>query len=344
LPEEPRRPTLTAGAQAYLDAKQVELLSKAEKDGRVTKLALQKAFESSLGARPAGTSVPTQPGPGTAGMTGNYMTLRKAVGWIGVCLPFAIYLGNWVIFSHHVFGCLAPVSDKLPDSLSGYYYTHMRDAFVGGMLAAGVFLLFYQGHDWVERWATNLAGLFAIGIAWFPTAPPTATTNAFLQTNSCGPVTPLVLQPSPHGFAIGVVHVVCLCGLMLMIAVMAWRFTRVHSTDEMNAMTKEDKEIESTPRLKRRNNIIYRGCVVAMAVAGVFAVVQQVAFSAPIKRDAPWLLYAEALAFLAFGTAWFVQGRALQGLGKAVRTVLRPVTSARRRGSPQTATPVAAGP
>lgn len=339
MPEESPRPTLTPGAQAYLDAKQRELLSQAERNGRVTKPALQKAFGTSVGATPAGSSATIQPEPGSAALTGNYMTLRKAVGWIGVCLPFGVYLGNWVIFSHRVFGCLAPISDKLPDSLSGYYYTHMRDVFVGAMLAAGVFLLFYQGHDWIERWATNFAGLFAIGIAWFPTTPPTTD---FLQTNSCGSVTPVLLQPSPHGSAIGVVHVVCLCGLMTMIALMAWRFTRTYSSDEMAAMTPDDRENESNPSLKRRNNIIYRGCIVAIIVAGVFALVQQFLFSSAIKNDAPWLLYAETLAFLAFGTAWFVQGRALLGLGKAVRTALRPVMSARRQEVPQT--PVSAGP
>lgn len=249
---------------------------------------------------------------------GSYMTLRKAIGWIGVCLPFAIFLGNWVIFSHRVLACLAPVSDKIPDSLSGYYYTHMRDAFVGGMWAAGVFLFFYRGHDRLERWATNFAGLFAIGIALFPTAPPS---NQFLQTNSCGPVTPVVPQPSPHGSAIGVVHVACLCGLMTMIALMAWRFTRSYSDDEMNAMTGDDREIELNPRLKSRNNKIYWGCVAGIAVAGAFALVQEFAFSQPVKAMAPWLLYAETIAFLAFGTAWFVKGRAPLGFGNAVRTV-----------------------
>jgi hypothetical protein len=264
----------------------------------------------------AGTTASSQ-------LIGSYMTLRKAIGWIGVCLPFAVFLGNWVIFSHHLGACLLPVSDKLPDSLSGYYYSHMRDAFVGGMWAAGVFLFFYRGHDSLERWVTNFAGLFAIGIALFPTTPPA---NKFLQTNSCGPVTPVAMQPAPHGSAIGIVHVACLCGLMTMIALMAWRFTRSYSSDEIDAMTDDDRQIELNPSLKSRNNKIYWGCIAAMAVAGAFALLQEFAFSPAVKSEAPWLLYAETVAFLAFGTAWFVKGRALLAFGNAIRTVRTTLT------------------
>jgi hypothetical protein len=256
-------------------------------------------------------------------LVGSYMSLRKAIGWIGVCLPFAVFLGNWAIFSHHVGACLVPVSNKLPDSLSGYYYSHMRDAFVGGMWAAGVFLIFYRGSDRLERWATNFAGLFAVGIALFPTTPPT---NDFLQTNSCSPVTRIVLQPAPYGSTIGIVHVACLCGLMTMIALMAWRFTRSYSSDEIGAMTDDDRQIELNPSLKSRNNKIYWACIGAMVIAGAFALIQEFAFSAAIKSDAPWLLYAETVAFLAFGTAWFVKGRALLPFGKAVRSIRTSLT------------------
>lgn len=244
-------------------------------------------------------------------LVGSYMTLRKAIGWIGICLPFSVFLGNWVIFSHHIGACLVPISNKLPDSLSGYYYSHMRDVFVGAMWAAGVFLFFYRGRDELERWATNFAGLFAIGIALFPTAPPTSD---YLQTNVCGPVTPVVAQPAPHSSMIGIVHVTCLCGLMTMIALMAWRFTGSYSDDEIDAMTDHDRQIELTPRLKSRNNRIYGACIAAMAVAGAFALIQEFAFSPAVKSEAPWLLYAETIAFLAFGTAWFVKGRALLGV------------------------------
>jgi hypothetical protein len=273
--------------------------------------------------------------PASNQLVSSYMTLRKAVGWIGVCLPFAVFLGNWIIFSHHRFACLMPISNKLPDSLSGYYYSHMRDVFVGAMWAAGVFLIFYRGHDFWDRWLTNFAGIFALGIALFPTMPPK---SEILQTNSCGPVTPIVLQPAPHGTAVGIVHVVCLIGLMTTIAFMAQRFTRKYSDDQIAAMTDDDREIERDEHLKRRNNVIYRSCFGAIAAAGALALIQ-LFLTDTVKSMAPWLLYAETIAFLAFGIAWFVKGRALLGLGNTLRTVRKTLTDriGRRRSRAFTA-------
>jgi len=263
-------------------------------------------------------------------LVGDYMTLRKAVGWIAVSLPFAVFLGNWIIFSHHHFGCLAPISYKLPDSLSGYYYSHMRDVFIGAMCAAGVFLVFYRGFDKVERWVTNFAGGCALGIALFPTKPPTGD---FLQTNRCGPVTPVTLQPAPHGAFVGVLHVVFLCGLMGAIAVLCfWWIRRQYSPDELNTMTDEERAMEHDAGLKARNNKIYLVCAVAIVLAAVLAVVQAKVFSRSVQLAAPWLLYAETIAFLAFGLAWSVKGRALFALAKRARNLRRRLGAKRGAG------------
>lgn len=269
----------------------------------------------------------SEPLPSSQQLAGNYMTLRKAIGWIGVSLPFAVYLGNWIIFSRHRMACLVPMSDKLPYSLSGYYYSHMRDVFVGGLWAVGVFLLFYNGHDGWERHVTNCAGVFALGVAMFPTSPPT---SRFLQTNDCGPVTAIVSQPAPHGSVIGVVHIVCLIGLLSMLAVMALLFTRKPSAGQLASMTEEDRHVELDVKLKRRRNMCYLGCFAAIAAAGALAIVQVVWFSAAFRDDAPWLLYAETLAIVAFGVAWFVKGRALFGLATALRTVGKALGTGRR--------------
>jgi hypothetical protein len=95
----------------------------------------------------------------------SYLMLRKVVGWIGMLLPFVLIVGN------------AVMSEARPDSMSGYYYTPMRNVFVGALCALGVFLLAYDGYDDVDRWITNVAGLCAIGVAFCPTKPsgPMAT-------------------------------------------------------------------------------------------------------------------------------------------------------------------------
>lgn len=263
--------------------------------------------------------------PATNQVMRGYMVLRNAIGLIAVALPFAVYLGNWIIFSHHRVACLPPVGNQLPDSLSGYYYSHMRNVFVGAMCAAGVFLIFYRGDDRLERVVTNIAGVFAVGIAMFPTSPPHVSPG-------CGPVPAMVPQPAPHAGIIAWVHTGCLVGLMASIAFMAVRFAREHTEEQKSKMVAEDQEVERDTRLKGRNKKLYYGCIAAMLAAFIFAGVQQL-FKGHLKAQAPWLFYAEMVAFLAFGVAWFVKGRAIVQFRNTWRSAGKALSSAIHRRS-----------
>jgi hypothetical protein len=90
----------------------------------------------------------------------SYLFLRRAIGLIGLALPFVLILGKQLVQGGDLIG-----------SLSGYYYTDLRDVLVGAMCAAGVFLLAYYGHDHVDNLVSTVAGLGAIGLALFPTTP-----------------------------------------------------------------------------------------------------------------------------------------------------------------------------
>jgi hypothetical protein len=98
----------------------------------------------------------------------SYLTLRKAVGYLGMLLPVALLAGNWVIFS-----------GGLQQAVSDYYYTGMRDVLVGGLCVIGAFLLAYHGYDRWDSLFTNAAGVGAVGVALFPTPPdhPSARAN-----------------------------------------------------------------------------------------------------------------------------------------------------------------------
>ncbi len=91
--------------------------------------------------------------------TYSYLALRKAVGWIGILLPFTLMLGVFLIFEGEI----------IQESISHYYHTDMRNVFVGGLCAVALFMLFYSGYDKWDDWAANVAGFSAIGVAWFPT-------------------------------------------------------------------------------------------------------------------------------------------------------------------------------
>ncbi|MDX9772663.1 MAG: DUF2007 domain-containing protein [Bacteroidales bacterium] len=89
----------------------------------------------------------------------SYLALRKAVGWIGILLPFVLVLGHTIIFG----------GDTLLQNISAYYHTGMHDLFVGAICAIALFLFFYRGYDRWDNIAANLAGFLALAIAFFPT-------------------------------------------------------------------------------------------------------------------------------------------------------------------------------
>jgi len=55
-------------------------------------------------------------------------------------------------------------------SISAYYWTLdlERNIFVGFLCAIGVFLLLYKGYNWFEDRVLDVAGVSAVGIAFFP--------------------------------------------------------------------------------------------------------------------------------------------------------------------------------
>jgi len=88
----------------------------------------------------------------------SYLTLRRAVGSLGVLLPVLLAVGCVVLGS----------CTELQDSISDYYGTEMRDVFVGVLFAIGWFLFSYRGHERQDDIAGDLACLFALGVALFP--------------------------------------------------------------------------------------------------------------------------------------------------------------------------------
>ncbi len=66
----------------------------------------------------------------------SYLTLRKAVGIIGCALPFVLVIGTAVL-----------QGSGIQASISGYYYTDMRNVFVGSLCAIGIFLMSCRGYS-----------------------------------------------------------------------------------------------------------------------------------------------------------------------------------------------------
>ena len=95
----------------------------------------------------------------------SYLMLRKAIGCLGMMLPFVLAIGGKLIFG-----------TGLQETVSDYYYTGMGDVFVGTLFAMGVFLFSYKGYGKKDNLAGNIAAVCVIGTALFPTTPVDPTT------------------------------------------------------------------------------------------------------------------------------------------------------------------------
>lgn len=173
----------------------------------------------------------------------NYLTLRKLIGILGLALPVVLYAGaRWLFTEAH------------QATISAYYYTGMRDVFVGILWAIGVFLVCYKGAREWDNVASTVAGACAILVALFPTDKGTAA----------------------HTFA-GHVHIYSAAAFFLTITLMTLFLFRNRGK-------------------KAWTNWIYRLCGGAMALSLVVMFFTRVSFL--------W----EAVAVVAFGAAWLVNG------------------------------------
>jgi hypothetical protein len=89
----------------------------------------------------------------------SYLSLRKAIGILGIALPIVMAAGYWIAGG-----------EGIRSSISSYYHTGMRDLFVGVLCAVALFLFSYTGYDKKDNIAGDLAAIFAIGVAFFPTS------------------------------------------------------------------------------------------------------------------------------------------------------------------------------
>jgi hypothetical protein len=139
----------------------------------------------------------------------SYLVMRAAIGFIGVGLP-VLLLGGDLFFLKG--------TPQARGSLSAYYYSGMRDLFVGILFATAIFLVTYKV---VERRLDNalsiLAGAAVMGVALFPTGRPDG--DGGLKTP---PLTPIqeVLGES----TVEMVHGVCAALFVLSLAVISFFF------------------------------------------------------------------------------------------------------------------------
>jgi hypothetical protein len=221
-------------------------------------------------------------------LAANYLYLRKVVGWLGTLLPLILLVANPIALSIEHSSC-----GWLPNSVSGYYYSPVRNIFVGALVGLGLFLIAYVGADLGDRVITDLAGVFALGVAFFPTTPTVASP----ASATCETVSHL----SSRQQVIGDVHAVSAVLFLIFLAWMAIRFTTTDSP-------------QPAPQRLLRNRI-YWICAIVILASAVAAVVTNF-LPVSLRPSFPYLFLFEAVGIFAFGVSWFVDDQTLSAMGQ----------------------------
>lgn len=211
----------------------------------------------------------------------SFLAVRRAIGLLGLFLPLALI----------VYGLLG--GEGIRASMSAYYYSPMREIFVGTLCAQAVFLWSYEGYrpvdgDWLsDRNLSRAAALGAAGIALWPTTPEGAVEVASCTLTQC---------------VMGVqgARLVHLAAAALFFGAMALTFLILFTRGD-------DRE-----PMKQGANRIYRAC--GWTIIAALALIGLLQFTPLGARLAPWspVFWLEVLASFAIAASWTVKGRSLQ--------------------------------
>lgn len=205
----------------------------------------------------------------------SYLLLRKALGYIAIAMPFVLGVGAWYF-------------ERIPwaGSISAYYYTSMRDVFVGTMFTIGVFLFCYRGYDTPDNRLTNVAGAAAAAIGLLPMNPQYSEVLVERHRDLAG--TNCYVPHGPLGFHIYVVAL--FFGIVSYLV--TFRFTK---TDRMQITA-----------AKRDRNRIYVACGLTMIAC--FAAIALIKW----RSTSGSIFIPETGAVLAFAIAWLTKGGAIR--------------------------------
>ena len=209
----------------------------------------------------------------------SYYAMRRAVGLTALTLPFALGIGSILVAlfgPHH-----ALPHPLLQRSISDYYYTPMRDYYVGSLCAIGAFLACSRGYDLLDEITGYLAGVFAFGVAFFPSFNPRGTHYTHLDVE------------------FGYTHTSFAALMFLILAYICVFLFRKSSPDK------------PLTRRKRHRNQIYGICGLVMVVCMVALVGLTIRATVERRHPSHWLFWFEALALAAFGVAWLTKGEGI---------------------------------
>ena len=224
----------------------------------------------------------------------SYLTLRRAVGCLGISLPLVLVLGSLFRQVKGLSSDCATIGscNQLQESISHYYYSPMGDVFVGAICSISLFLLCYTGYDIKDRISSAIAGLAALGVAFFPTDNPS------LVDENCHCV---VRTTVGVGSTVNTHYSFAALFFLSLAYISYYRFTKT-----------EEKGKETKRKLLR--NEVYRACGIVIIVAIALILIYSKLLTLDVKeqlrayRPVFWL---EWVSLFAFGFSWLVKGETL---------------------------------
>ena len=230
----------------------------------------------------------------------SYLTIRRAIGWLGLLLPFILLIGNYTVnqlnilnSSFFIKDCKAPVykaAGSFKSSISHYYYSTVGELFTGVLLAVALFMYCYKGHKLrkgekglSDNALSNLAGLFALGVVIFPTGSGACISDnlrTFLSSDNTG-----------------YIHFTMAALFFVSLSVMS--MVNFRRTDDRVSFGKKE------------NHKTFLVCGIAMLVCLVLIFV----YSMWIAGKFSWLdnlhpvFCLEAIALIFFGISWLIKGQ-----------------------------------
>jgi hypothetical protein len=209
----------------------------------------------------------------------SYYTMRRMVGLIAIIMPFALAAGS-------IFASLLGPSHHLPHpilqrTISDYYYTSMRDYYVGSLCAIAGFLACSRGYDLHDEIAGYLAGTCALGVALCPSFNPTGS------------------YYTQQDYAFGFSHTAFAALMYLVLSYICIFLFRKSSPEKHFTPRKQDRN-----RIYASSGIIMVGCMVVMVGLTIRSLLAR-------RHPSHLLFWCESLALCAFGIAWLTKGEGL---------------------------------
>lgn len=235
--------------------------------------------------------------------------IRSWVGVLGLGLPIVLILGS-------LFGQF-----NWQGSLSEYVNTPVGgQIFVGFLTVVGVFLLWYQPYE-ADKWPTNIAGLAALGVAFFPVSSAGqfyVNQRGQKPLDVCGLIKEDANRLIPEwciDMSISNIYTY-IHGISAVVFLLALGYI------SLRLFTRSSHSNENLPKDKRQRNQIYIICgwlIIACTILFVlfifFEIRGVIDWHPPAGESTSGpILWLEAIAIIAFGISWFVKGQSLKRL------------------------------